>query len=49
MFSGRVHTYVLMTKQFHLIVQTPKANLSEFMRQLYGILRRGLKQRVLLR
>ncbi|MDH3445777.1 MAG: transposase, partial [Deltaproteobacteria bacterium] len=32
-FSGRVHAYVLMSNHFHLIVETPKANLSEFMRQ----------------
>jgi len=32
-FSVRVHTYVLMSNHFHLIVETPKANLSEFMRQ----------------
>jgi putative transposase len=32
-FSVRVHAYVLMTNHFHLIVETPKANLSEFMRQ----------------
>jgi putative transposase len=29
----RVHAYVLMSNHFHLIIQTPKANLSEFMRQ----------------
>ena len=28
-----VHAYVLMSNHFHLIVETPKANLSEFMRQ----------------
>ena len=32
-FSVRVHAYVLMSNHFHLIVETPKANLSEFMRQ----------------
>lgn len=32
-FSVRVHGYVLMSNHFHLIVETPKANLSEFMRQ----------------
>src|SRR5688572_3961344 len=30
-FSVRVHAYVLMSNHFHLIVETPKANLSEFM------------------
>jgi putative transposase len=32
-FSVRGHAYVLMSNHFHLIVETPKANLSEFMRQ----------------
>jgi REP element-mobilizing transposase RayT len=32
-FSVRLHAYVLMSNHFHLIVETPKANLSEFMRQ----------------
>jgi putative transposase len=32
-FSVRVHAYVLMSNHFHLIVETPKANLSEFIRQ----------------
>jgi REP-associated tyrosine transposase len=32
-FSVRVHAYVLMSNHFHLIVETPKGNLSEFMRQ----------------
>jgi REP element-mobilizing transposase RayT len=32
-FSVRLHAYVLMNNHFHLLVETPKANLSEFMRQ----------------
>ena len=32
-FGVRVHAYVLMSNHFHLMVQTPGANLSEFMRQ----------------
>lgn len=32
-FGVRAHAYVLMSNHFHLIVETPKANLSEFMRQ----------------
>jgi putative transposase len=31
--SVRAHAYILMSNHFHLIVETPKANLSEFMRQ----------------
>ena len=33
-YAVRVHCYVLMDNHFHLVVQTPKANLSEFMRHL---------------
>ena len=33
MFGVRLHAYVLMSNHFHLIIETPKANLSEFMRQ----------------
>src|SRR5713226_4044196 len=32
-YSVNLHAYVLMSNHFHLIVETPKANLSEFMRQ----------------
>jgi putative transposase len=31
-YQVRVHAYVLMSNHFHLIVETPKGNLSEFMR-----------------
>jgi putative transposase len=31
-YGAEIHAYVLMTNHFHLIVQTPKGNLSEFMR-----------------
>jgi REP element-mobilizing transposase RayT len=31
-YTVRLHAYVLMNNHFHLIVETPKANLSEFMR-----------------
>lgn len=31
-YQVRLHAYVLMSNHFHLIAQTPKANLSEFMR-----------------
>lgn len=31
-YTVRLHSYVLMANHFHLIVETPKANLSEFMR-----------------
>jgi REP-associated tyrosine transposase len=32
-YSVRLHAYVLMDNHFHFICQTPKANLSSFMRQ----------------
>ena len=31
-YGVRLHAYVLMRNHFHLLVETPKANLSEFMR-----------------
>jgi REP element-mobilizing transposase RayT len=31
-YEVRIHAYVLMSNHFHLIVETPKGNLSEFMR-----------------
>jgi putative transposase len=31
-YEVKVHAYVLMSNHFHLIVETPKGNLSEFMR-----------------
>lgn len=31
-----LYAYVLMDNHFHLIVETPQANLSEFMRYLAG-------------
>ena len=31
-YAAKLHAYVLMSNHFHLIVQTPRANLSEFMR-----------------
>jgi len=31
-YGVALHAYVLMGNHFHLLVQTPKANLSEFMR-----------------
>ena len=33
-YGVRLHGYVLMRNHFHLVVQTPRANLSEFMRHL---------------
>jgi putative transposase len=36
-YSWRCHAYCLMTNHFHLLVETPKANLSKGMHQLNGV------------
>ncbi len=36
-FSWLVHSYVLMDDHYHLVVETPQANLSRGMRQLNGV------------
>ena len=36
-FNWRVHAYCLMTNHYHVLVQTPDANLSQGMRQLNGV------------
>ncbi len=36
-FEWRVHSYVLMTNHYHLVVEVPEANLSKGMRQLNGV------------
>ena len=36
-FNWRVHAYCLMTNHYHLLVETPDANLSKGMRQLNGV------------
>lgn len=36
-FNWRCHAYCLMDNHYHLIVETPDANLSKGMRQLNGI------------
>lgn len=36
-FEWRVHSYVLMTNHYHLVVEVPDANLSKGMRQLNGV------------
>jgi len=36
-FNWVVHAYCLMTNHYHLLVETPDANLSEGMRQLNGV------------
>jgi REP element-mobilizing transposase RayT len=36
-FNWLVHAYCLMTNHYHLLVETPDANLSKGMRQLNGV------------
>jgi putative transposase len=40
-FHLLVHAYCLMDNHFHLVVETPEANLSKAMRQLNGVTNRG--------
>ena len=35
--NGILHAYCLMTNHYHLLVETPEANLSQIMRQINGI------------
>lgn len=35
-FNWTVHAYCLMTNHYHLLIETPEANLSQGMRQLNG-------------
>ena len=36
-FDAIIHTYCLMTNHYHLLVQTPRANLDRIMRHINGI------------
>lgn len=36
-FNWRIHAYCLMSNHYHLLVETPEANLSQGMRQLNGV------------
>jgi putative transposase len=36
-FHLRLHAYCLMDNHFHLLMETPEANLSQTMRQLNGV------------
>jgi REP element-mobilizing transposase RayT len=43
-FNWLVHAYCLMTNHYHLLVETPDANLSKGMRQLNGVFTQHLFQ-----
>ncbi|WP_366944602.1 transposase [Accumulibacter sp.] len=36
-FRWAIHAYCLMTNHYHLLIETPEANLSRGMRQLNGV------------
>lgn len=44
-FSWRCHAYCLMNNHYHLLIETPKANLSQGMRQLNGIYTQNFNRR----
>ena len=43
-YNWVVHTYCLMSNHYHLLVETPDANLSKGMRQLNGVFTQSLMQ-----
>jgi len=44
-FDLLVHAYCLMDKHFHLVVETPEANLSTAMSQLNGVYTQAFNRR----
>jgi len=44
-FNWTVHSYCLMTNHYHLLVETPDANLSQGMRQLNGVYTQSFNRR----
>ena len=44
-FHLRLHAYCLMNNHFHLVLDTPKANLSKAMRQLNGVYTQAFNRR----
>src|SRR5574337_356048 len=44
-FHLRMHAYCLMDNHFHLVVETPKGNLSNAMRQLNGVYTQAFNRR----
>ena len=44
-FNWRCHAYCLMTNHYHLVVETPDANLSKGMRQLNGMYTQATNRR----
>jgi putative transposase len=44
-YNWAVHAYCLMTNHYHLLVETPDANLTKGMRQLNGVYTQGFNRR----
>ena len=44
-FGWNCHAYCLMANHYHLLIETPKANLSKGMRQLNGVYTQGFNRR----
>jgi len=44
-YNWRCHAYCLMTNHYHLMIETPDANLSQGMRQLNGVYTQGFNRR----
>ena len=44
-FNWQCHAYCLMDNHFHLLIETPEANLSRGMRQLNGVYTQGFNRR----
>ncbi|MCP4609002.1 MAG: hypothetical protein GY845_09865 [Planctomycetes bacterium] len=42
-YEVSILSYVLMSNHFHILVKTPKGNLSQFMRQIFLILLSSIK------
>jgi REP element-mobilizing transposase RayT len=45
-YAWRCHAYCLMANHYHLLVETPKANLSRGMRQLNGVYTQAFNRRL---
>jgi putative transposase len=44
-YNWVVHAYCLMSNHYHLLVQTPDANLSQGMRQLKGVFTQSMDRK----
>jgi putative transposase len=44
-YNWVVHAYCLMSNHYHLLVETPDANLSQGMRQLNGVFKQSMNRK----